>query len=281
MAKAGEGYVYVLVSDLTDCIKIGGTDHQPFKRLKEINGCEPYRSLGPWRVVDFRQVTDWRSVEAHLHYVFRDAHAREIDGQRELFRIAQTAASRALTDLDPATVTRKPVIDRMFQDHHLWTYIRQIFQLGGLLNWLDIQGAWTFTLFPSTSGGRYFTVNIGRHEVAYSAPGNRYGPRKHMLVLDELIVDHQTTVDWIRGHKGDVFQIPYASAAPRAVSVIFEGSLSEASEFLARDGVRRALIAYWLDGLMSLKESGSSSFFARHHNWNAVAEIRARIAAGG
>lgn len=281
MTKAGIGYVYVLASDKSDCIKIGGTDHQPFKRAKEINSSEPYRSLGPWRVIDFRQVVDWRAVETHLHYRFRDTHAREIEGQRELFRIAQHAACAALAALEPESVTKRPVIDRMFQDAELWSYIRRLFELGGLLNWLEIQGAWSFTLFPATAGGRYFTINIDRHEVAFSTPpGNKHFGQQHMIVLDELVMDFPETVAWVKDRGGDFFELPYATAMNGGVSVQFSGPLEDAIAFLAQDGVRRALIAYWLDGLMRLKEKKSSSMFARFHNWNAVAEIRARMVAG-
>ncbi len=36
------GYVYILVSDKTPYIKIGGTDYLPEKRCKEINTQPPY-----------------------------------------------------------------------------------------------------------------------------------------------------------------------------------------------------------------------------------------------
>ena len=43
------------------------------------------------------------------------------------------------------------------------------------------------------------------------------------------------------------------------------------------DGVRRALIAYWAEGLTGLNERGALTMFSRFHNWNAVAEIRDRL----
>ena len=49
--------------------------------------------------------------------------------------------------------------------------------------------------------------------------------------------------------------------------------------FLKLDGVRRALFAYWAEALIGLKERGSSSMFARYHNWNAVAEIHGQLIA--
>jgi hypothetical protein len=33
---------------------------------------------------------------------------------------------------------------------------------------VDIQGIWTLTLLPKTNGGRWFTLNIVSHEVAFS-----------------------------------------------------------------------------------------------------------------
>ncbi|HBU1486306.1 GIY-YIG nuclease family protein, partial [Klebsiella pneumoniae] len=48
------GYVYILVSDKTPYIKIGGTDYLPEKRCKEINTQPPYCLYAPWRVADYR-----------------------------------------------------------------------------------------------------------------------------------------------------------------------------------------------------------------------------------
>jgi hypothetical protein len=76
---------------------------------------------------------------------------------------------------------------------------------------------------------------------------------------------------------GDFHDDSYASALPRSVSVNFKASFDGAMNFLKLDGVRRALIAYWAEALIGLQERGSSSMFARYHNWNAVAEIRGRL----
>ncbi|STV40568.1 T5orf172 domain [Klebsiella pneumoniae subsp. pneumoniae] len=64
------GYVYILVSDKTPYIKIGGTDYLPEKRCKEINTQPPYCLYAPWRVADYRSVPDWHNVETWLHYLF-------------------------------------------------------------------------------------------------------------------------------------------------------------------------------------------------------------------
>ena len=65
------GYVYILTSPNTECVKIGGTDYPPLKRIKEINSSEPYKSLGPWSLADFRQVKNWKEIEYNLHYTLK------------------------------------------------------------------------------------------------------------------------------------------------------------------------------------------------------------------
>ena len=58
---------------------------------------------------------------------------------------------------------------------------------------------------------------------------------------------------------------------------MFKGSFETANEFMCLDGVRRALIAYWNDALIRLKERNALSMFAKNHNWNAIAELHNRI----
>lgn len=271
------GYVYILVSPKTDCIKIGGTDHPPLKRIKEINLTEPYKSLGPWTLADFRQVTDWRKVESSLHYTFRSRLDKKFDRQKELFHVAYQDASKRLNQLDPSMIINKPKVDRMFQDGELSGYLLNLFSFTGLMNWLDIQGAWTFNLFPSTGWGRYFTINIGRHEVAYSTLPLVDDISDHMILMDDLIFDFKGVVKWVKKHDGLMKKDVYQSALPRSTSVAFLGTFNDTNEFLKLDGVRRALIAYWSDSLIRMKEKNSQSMFAKSHNWNAVAEIRLRL----
>lgn len=271
------GYVYILVSPKTDCIKIGGTDYPPLKRIKEINTTEPYKNLGPWTLVDFRQVTNWRKVESNLHYMFRSKLNKKIDGQKELFKIAYQDASKILSQLDPSMLINRLKVDRMFQDEELSGYLLNLFGFTGLMNWLDIQGAWTFNLFPSTGWGRYFTINIGRHEVAYSTLPLASNISDHMILMDNLILDFKEVTKWVKKHDGVMKKDVYTSALPRSTSVSFLGTLNDANDFLKLDGVRRALIAYWFDSLTRMKEKNSQSMFAKSHNWNAVAEIYSRL----
>lgn len=279
MQKPKVGHVYVLVSPHSDCIKIGGTDHPPLKRIREINSCEPYRALGPWTLADFRQVTDWRAVEYSLHYMFRSQFAVDVKGQRELFRIAPQIASTKLSEIDPALVMSRPKIDRMFQDREFAAFLSRMFAFTGLMNWLDIQGAWTFVLFPSTGWGRYYTINVGTHEVAFTTLPRDANPPHHCIVVDRLVYDFPPVKKWLTNHNGGFGEDRYATALPRSVSLIFEGEFADALELLELDGVRRALVAYWGEALIGLKERGSSSMFARFHNWNAVRELRNRALA--
>ena len=277
------GCVYVLTSPNCEFIKIGGTDYAPMKRIKEINSCQPYAGHGLWTLHDFREVSDWRAVERHLHYQFRTQLAVSIAGQKELFAIAPRLAADALSRIDPASVLRKPKVERLFQDHELLSYLQKLFTHTGLLNWLDIQGAWTFTLFPSTAGSRFFTINIARHEVAFSTIRPSGASPVHMMHMDRLIHDFREVRSWVKERGGEMVDDNYASALERSTSVLFEGSFADACMFLEMPGVRRAMIAYWTEALIGLHERGSLSVHARRHNWNAVAALKSRISqeAGG
>jgi hypothetical protein len=271
------GYIYILTSPKTECIKIGGTDYPPLKRIKEINSTEPYKSIGPWTLSDFRQVTDWRKVEYSLHYMFKSKLNCLINNQKELFHLSAHEASDKLNEIDTTMIISKPKIDRMFQDTEFSEYLVKLFRFTGLMNWLDIQGAWTFVLFPSTNGGRYFTINIGPHEVAFSTLSRKGEKSVHMILMDKLILDYDNVKKWIQNKNGEINEESYAKALPRSTSLIFEGSFTEVIDFLNMDGVRRALIAYWNEALIRLKENNKLSVFSRYHNWNAIAELHKKI----
>ncbi|MFN8687673.1 MAG: GIY-YIG nuclease family protein [Acidobacteriota bacterium] len=272
------GYLYILTSANSELVKIGGTNYPPMKRIREINAAAPYRSLGPWTLFDFREVYDWRTVEYDLHYAFRSKQVRTPPGQKELFRLPPQIARARLMNLNPEQIVSKPRIDRMFQDEEFARFLAQLFSFTGILNWIDIQGAWTFTLFPSTAGGRFYTINIGPHEVAFaSSPTAASEVVCHTIVMDLLIRDFSNVRQWLHKHGGCLRENTYASALPRSLSVAFKGSFEAALEFIHLDGVRRALLAYWCEGLTLLKEKGLTSCYSRHHNWNAVAALRMRV----
>ena len=271
------GYVYILQSPNCGCIKIGGTDFPPLKRIKEINATEPYKSLGVWTLEDFRQVADWRTVEHNLHYRFRSALNRETPNQKELFHLSVAEASKALSELDEPQILYKPKIDRMFQDEAFLSYIVRLFRFTGLVHWIEQQGIWTFALFPSTNGGRYFTLNIGTHEVAFSTLGKKDLPQQNMLVLDSLILDFPAVKKWVKVHGGAIQKADYDTALSHSVSLHFEGSFSDSVEFFSLDGVRRALIAFWHETLIKKSEENKLSPYERYHNYNAVARIMEKV----
>lgn len=153
----------------------------------------------------------------------------------------------------------------------------ELFRLTGLVNFLKMQGAWTFTLFPSTNGSRYFTLNIGTHEVAFSTAEAGSTEPTHMIHMDRLIRDFKEVKSWIKAHSGEMIDDNYASALDRSTSVFFRGDFRRARELLGLKGVRRAIVAYWTEALLSLQERESTSLHARHHNWNAVAALRDRV----
>ena len=269
------GFVYLLSSPKTEYIKIGGTAISPMKRIREINASDPYSLFAPWELLDFRQIGDWRAVENGLHYVFREKLVKSIFGQKELFDVSPFSASQMLELIDPELIVAKPKIDRMFQDDEFVEYLIGLFRLSGLANWLDYQEAWTFSIFTSTSGGRFFTINIGLHEVAFSTYKKQ--EQINMVYMDSLICMYEDTLRWIEQHNGGIAEGYYKSALDGSLSVFFEGGFNVCSEFLRQPGVRRAVIAYWTESLLLLQAREARSINARHHNYNAVAEIVRRI----
>ncbi|GAB1470514.1 GIY-YIG nuclease family protein [Chloroflexota bacterium] len=279
MAKQTAGYIYVLTSPNSDCIKIGKTEYPPLKRIKEINSDEPYKSFGPWSLFDFRQVSDINQIESNLHYTFRSSLNKIIRGQKELFEAPPHKAANLLNQINPNLLINKPKVDRLFQDEEFSNYLLNFFKFTGLMNWLDIQGAWVFSLFPATGWGRYFTINIGRHEVAFTTLPltPEEDTLAHMILMDNLIYDFKDVARWVKKKEGSMHKDAYKSALPRSTAVTFFGTFDDANEFLELDGVRRALIAYWSDSLIQMKEKGSQSLFAKSHNWNAIAGLQKRL----
>lgn len=275
--RSKNGYVYVLISKNCESIKIGGSDFPPLKRIKEINTTEPYKSLGKWELYDYRQVKDWRKVEYQLHYKFRSKLNKIQTNQRELFNLSPKEASESLNTLDESLIVHKPKVDRMFNDIEFKQYLEHLFVFSGLTNWLVYQGLWTFVLFPSTEGGRYFTLNIGQHEVAFATLNNGNNLSHHMILLDKLILDYEEVIDWVKDHQGHIINSHYKTALPRSVCVHFNGNFKVSLEFLNLDGVRRALIAYWHEALFKLKDTNKQSVYARFHNYNAIIKLFQRI----
>jgi len=162
--------------------------------------------------------------------------------------------------------------EQLFTNRDVRLYLYKLFQLSGLFGNLDIQGAWTLSLLPKTKGGRWFTLNIGPHEVAFSTRKPDHGKFTHYLILDRLILDYPDTIIWIGLRHGEVEEAHYASAE-RAVVISFQEDFANAEKIFNLPGVRRALIAYWSEALADLRERQVSSVFARYHSYDAVSAL--------
>jgi T5orf172 domain len=267
-----QGFVYILVSPNSSFIKIGGTERPISERLRGINGTESYADHGPWQLSDFLHVTDWRLVERGLHRHFRERNIRDIPGTQELFGVPAYEARHRLRNTDAALRMGHEKTKQLFVNREARLYLYKLFQLSGLFGNLDIQGAWTLSLLPKTNGGRWFTLNIGPHEVAFST--RRSDNRKfiHYLILDRLILDFPDTIIWVGQRAGAVKDAPYASSE-HAVTISFEEDFANAEKLFDLPGVRRALVAYWSEALADLRERQASSVYARYHSYDAVSAL--------
>jgi hypothetical protein len=267
-----QGFVYILVSPNSSHIKIGGTERPISERLRGINGTESYSDHGPWELSDFMHVTDWRLVESGMHRHFRERNVRDITGTRELFAVPPHEARTRLRLTEPILRVGHEKTDKIFNDRNVRLYLFRLFQLSGLYGSLDIQGAWSLSLLPKTNGGRWFTLNIGPHEVAFSTLRPIEGKYDHYLILDRLILDYPETVIWIGKRNGEVEDATYISAE-RAVTISFSEDFASAERIFGLPGVRRALIAYWAEALADLRERGAKSVYARYHSYDAVSQL--------
>ena len=270
------GFVYVLSSPACPAIKIGGTIVGPSQRLRGINSTAPYGDHGPWQIIDFIQVHDWRHVERIFHTRFKDDRYSKIVSASELFIVSVEAVRREIEALDGELIVSREKIDTLFQTRALASFLEILFRTTGLTNWLHAQGSWTLSLFPSTNGGRYFTINIGNHEVAFATQSTETLTLFN-ITMDELIEDFPDVMDWINNHEGGVFDTPYKTAFPRSVTVNFICNLADAGQFFAMPGIRRAMTAYWSEALIDWTGRDAKSMHIKSHNYNAVAAICRQI----
>lgn len=148
-----------------------------------------------------------------------------------------------------------------------------LFKNSGLENFRDIQESWTFSLFPRTAGGRFFTLNIDRHEVAFASPLNGSDLQYFSIVVDASVANDRAFKKKLKPLAGTVRRAPYPSNWGNAVSVNFEANFDQASRISETTAFRRALVAYWYDALLRMRDLGNRSLHAKHHNYGAVSEI--------
>lgn len=267
-----KGFVYLLVSPNSNFIKIGGTERPISERLRGINGTATYADHGPWQLSDFLHVTDWRLVEGKLHRHFKERNVRDARGPYELFDVPPYEARTRLRETDALLRIDYSKTQELFNNVDVRLYLYRLFQLSGLFAHLDIQGAWTLSVLPKTNGGRWFTLNIGPHEVAFSVRKSDNGKFEHYLILDRLILDFPETIIWIGRHDGEVEKAQYTSAQ-RAVLIRFKSDFASAERIFKLPGVRRALVAYWSESLADLRERQANSVYARYHSYDAVSQL--------
>jgi len=272
------GYIYALQSDNCDFIKVGRTDTIPGKRLAQINASKNYGPLGPWRQITSIKVVDTSTVEFALHQGLKIYKSSNHPGCNELFSITADAIRHRLAAVNLSYRPDAIEIDKLNVDQQFLRYLIRLFETTGLEHFMDQQEAWTFSLYPSTAGGRYFTLNIGKHEVAYSAPfyddaGVEVGIH-HMIYADKLVRRDREFRKYLRSKSGRISILNhYVSALPYGRSIIFEGSFDDVVGIFDQPTLRRGVAAYWFDALLGLRDRGSRSFFARFHNHNAVTSI--------
>jgi hypothetical protein len=267
-----QGFVYVLVSPNSNYIKIGGTEKPISERLRGINGTASYSEHGPWELSDFLHVTDWRLVEGVMHRHFQELNVRDVAGAHELFKVPPHEAREKLQSTNDSLRVGHERTDELFSDRSVRLFLFKLFELSGLFGNLDIQGAWTLSVLPKTKGGRWFTVNIGPHEVAFSARKSIEGKFTHYLVLDRLILEYPETIIWIGKREGAVQDAEYVGA-DRAVLINFDEDFANAEKLFGLPGIRRALIAYWAEALADLRQRDARSVYARYHSYDAVSQL--------
>lgn len=270
--NTNEGLVYVLHSPRCKYVKIGRTNVALVERLRGINGSSNYGPLGLWTAAGCIRVFDTELVEKRLHKKFATKRSLTFAGIDELFEISVQEALDEFERIEPDLKSGHPHANRLFKDHIFRDYLLRLFTTTGLFGALDLQGAWTMSLYPATSGGRYFTLNIGTHEVAFSSlSANKLSEgQANLLVLDEMILDFAETTSWLAANRGAIHETPYGTDRGRSVLVEIAGGFVGPLQFLDLPGVRKSLIAYWMDWLAEMRERQTKSLFARFHNYEAV-----------
>jgi len=268
------GWIYALRSDQTPLVKIGLTTTSPFQRIKEINASENYGPFRPWHQIHLKQVKDTRTIETTLHRRLAKHRSSLVANARELFAISPEQAREALELIPDADLAAPTPVNKLRLRSDFISYLTALFQYSGLQNYRHLQESWTFSLFPTTSGGRFFTLNIDRHEVAFSQP-IREEPDFvfHAIVADQMVTKDRALKDWLKKNYGWIERTPYASNWGNSRRVCFECTFDEAVGLFEIPSFRRALIAYWYEALLRMEERQTRSLFARSHNYDATSEV--------
>ncbi len=263
----------MLGSDAHTFHKIGLTTTSPAQRIKEINRDSTYGPFGPWYEIDVRKVRSVTQVESSLHRHLRGKRSLSIPRAREVFEVARDEARAALSIIPESDLADSVPIHKLMVEPDFINYLMALFKNSGLENFRDIQESWTFSLFPKTAGGRFFTLNIDRHEVAFAQPLKDSEFRYFSIVVDESVRRDREFKKKLKPLAGTMSKTPYVSNWGSAISVNFAASFDEAARLFEVTAFRRALVGYWYDALLRMRDLGTRSLHAKHHNYGAVSEI--------
>lgn len=204
-----------------------------------------------------------------MHRSLRDFRVTNVPGTRELFDIPPIKATLVLEACPENHFVDFDRLIRLKHDLELQSFLKTLFRISGLDLLLDAQGIWTFSLYPRTSGGRIFTINIAQHEVAYAYKKDAMEKTRFSIAVDPLFFGFSIRSflpEWLN-------ESGYVSATDRLAFHRFSASFSEAEELIQQSKLRRAIVSYWLDHLIHHRENGGASLHAKHHNSNAVRDI--------
>lgn len=268
------GWIYALRSDNTPLIKIGLTTTSPFQRVRELNASANYGPIGPWQPLHLKQVKDTQVIESAIHRQLADKKSVEIASTRELFSITPNEARNILDEIPDADLSRPAPVNKLKLQPDFISYLTALFQYSGLRNYRHLEESWTFSLFPTTAGGRFFTINIDRHEVAFSQMlKDEEEWAFHAIIVDQMVTSDRALKKWLKSVDGWIEKTPYPSNWGNSRRVCFKASFDEALGLFQLPSFRRALIAYWYEALLRMEERQTRSLFARFHNYDATSEI--------
>lgn len=268
------GWIYALRSDSTPLVKIGLTTTSPFQRVREINASNNYGPLGPWQHFHLKHVKDTRTIETTIHRRLSSCRSGQIEKTRELFAISPNEARDVLDDIPDADLAQPTPVNKLKLQPDFVSYLTSLFQYSGLQNFRHLEESWTFSLFPSTAGGRYFTLNIDRHEVAFSQPiKGEETAVFHAIIVDHMIAKDKVLKTWLKSVDGWTARTPHATNWGNSRVICFACSFDECLGLFQIPSFRRALIAYWYDALLRMEMRQTRSLFARFHNYDATSEI--------
>ena len=108
----GRGFVHVVRSPVVSWTKIGPSDRAPHFGARELSRDPVHGAIGPWEVVDHRQVEDMQAPEGAIHKHFRIRQMLH-HTTREVFDTPVEEACAKLIESAGANLTRGDLTGRL------------------------------------------------------------------------------------------------------------------------------------------------------------------------